>query len=247
MNEELSYGGFANVYDLLTEDVEYEKRIEYILKLIHMHLGKAPDFICDLGCGTGTVCSGLAEKGYECIGIDSSENMLSVARQKDTDNKILYLLQDITSFELYGTVDVFLSMLDTLNYITDADSIAELFALIKNYLNPGGIFIFDVNTRHKFENILGNNTYVYEKGDVFYTWENYYEEDVLEFFLNFFVKNKDGNYVRFSEEHVQRYYPLSFLTECAEKYDLKVVGVYSDLTTNDPNADDERIFIVLKK
>ncbi len=247
MRDEVSYCGLAYVYDLLTDDVEYEKRVSYILKLIEKHLQKAPDIVCDLGCGTGTVCSYLVKNNLECIGIDNSEDMLSVARQKDLDNKVLYLLQDITDFELYGTVDVFLSMLDTLNYITEEDSLLNVFKLVANYLNPGGIFIFDVNTKYKFESILGNNTFVYEKDNVFYTWENYYENNVLESFLNFFVECENGQYERFSEEHLQRFYSVDFLKKCADNAGLKIVGVYSDLTFDEISDSDDRVFIVLKK
>ena len=246
MNEELSYGGLACVYDMLTDDVAYDERTSYILKLLDKHLGKEPDILCDLGCGTGTICNLLSAKGIDCIGIDSSESMLSIARQKDSENKILYLLQDITEFELYGTVDVFLSMLDTLNYIVDEKDVFNIFKLVKNYLNPGGVFIFDINTKYKFENILGNNTFTYEKDGVFYSWENYYENNVLEFYLNFFVENEDGSYNRIYEEHIQRYHSLEFLQDCACKVGLELVGVYSDLTMSEPHDEDERIFLIFK-
>ena len=242
-----SYNDFATIYDSLTDDVEYEERVKYIESLIDMHLGKNPDIVCDLGCGTGTVCTMLSQKGYDCIGIDSSESMLSVATDKNPDGKILYLNQDITEFELFGTVDVFLSMLDTVNYITETDGIENLFRLAHNYLNPDGIFIFDINSLYKFENILGNNTIVYETGDVFYTWENYYENEELEFYLNFFVAQNDGSYKRFTEEHFQRYYSIEYLSEIASKYDFTVCGIYGDMTLEKPLDKEERIFIVLKK
>ena len=146
MENIMCYGDFAYVYDALTDDVEYQKRADYVEKLIEKHLGRKDNLICDLGCGTGTVCTLLQKRGHDCIGIDNSDAMLNVAAEKNTDNSILYLNQDICQFELYGTVDVFLSMLDTVNYITDTADIEELFRLVNNYLNPGGIFIFDDNT-----------------------------------------------------------------------------------------------------
>jgi len=247
MAYKISYNDFAYVYDLLTDDVEYQKRTDYLEKLIQKHLKRKPDLLCDLGCGTGTVCSILNSKGYDCIGIDNSENMLNVATSKNQDNKILFLNQDITDFELYGTVDVFISMLDTLNYIDDPEALTHMFKLVNNYLNPGGIFIFDVNTEYKFKNILGNNTLVYELENVFYTWENYYEDDILEFYLNFFVKNDSGDYHRFTEQHIQRYYSIEFLTEASRKANLSVEAVYGDLGENSPQQQEERVFMVLKK
>ncbi len=248
MQSDISYGDFACIYDLLTDDVLYADRVNYVEKLISKHLERNPELICDLGCGTGTVCSMLSQKGYDLIGIDSSHSMLSVASQKNTDNRILLLNQDITNFELYGTVDVFLSMLDTVNYITDISDLGKTFKLVSNYLNPDGIFIFDINTKYKFENILGHNTYVYEKDNVFYTWENYYEDSILDFTLNFFVKkDKDGDYKRFSEYHTQRYYSPDEIVEIAKRQNLSLEGIYSELTFDAPALDDERIFVVLKK
>ena len=248
MHNDFSYGDLAYVYDLLTDDVEYGQRTKYVEKIISKHLERRPEIICDLGCGTGTVCTMFSDMGYDCIGIDSSEDMLSVAYEKNTDGKVLYLNQDIADFELYGTVDVFLSMLDTINYITDEKALLQVFKLVDNYLNPGGLFIFDVNTLHKFENILGTNTFAYEKDDVFYTWENYYEDEILEFFLNFFVLQDDGkSYKRFSENHVQKYYSCEFLKKAGESAGLELVGMYSDLSFEPPQNADDRIFFVFRK
>lgn len=243
-----SYGDFAYVYDALTNDVEYEKRTAFVEGLFLKHLENKPELICDLGCGTGTVCTILEKKGYDCIGIDSSESMLSVAQKKNCDNKVLYLNQDITDFELYGTVDVFLCMLDTLNYITEPKDIEKVFKLVHNYLNPAGLFIFDVNTLYKFETVLSANTFVYEADDIFYTWENYFEDSLLDFELNFFVKeNEKNNYKRFSEHHTQRYYSQDFICDMAKKYNFEVKSICGDLDDRSPNVNDERMYIVLKK
>ncbi len=247
MQKYASYGDFAYIYDTLTDDVEYEKRAEYITKLINTHLGRKPELLCDLGCGTGTILTILNAKGYDCIGIDSSEEMLSVAAKKNTDGKILYLNQDITSFELYGTVDVFISMLDTVNYITDDKELKDMFELVANYLNPDGIFIFDINSLYKFEHILGNNTYAYEKDNIFYTWENYYEDELLQFDINFFIEEKDSRYKRISEQHDQRYYSIDFLKETASECGLYTLAVYGDLGFNPPGDEEERIFVVMRK
>ncbi len=247
MYDGLSYGDFAYVYDILTDDVEYEQRVEYVVKLMEKYFPGKPELVCDLGCGTGTVCQLLSQKGYDCIGIDYSDSMLNVASGKEGAENILYLKQDISEFELYGTVDVFLCMLDTLNYITEETDVEKMFSLVHNYLNPEGIFIFDVNTLYKFAEILGNNTFAYEKDDVFYTWENYYEDGMLDFYLNFFVAGDDGKYTRFSEEHSQRYYSIDALSSFAIKSGFKILGIYSELTFESPKEDDERVFIVLKK
>lgn len=244
---EMCYGDFAYVYDELTSDVEYQSRVDYVENLIKIHLGKKDDLICDLGCGTGTVCTLLQERGHDCIGIDNSDTMLNVAMEKNIDGKILYLNQDISSFELYGTVDVFLSMLDTVNYIVNPDDVVQMFCLVNNYLNPQGIFIFDVNTLYKFEKILGDSTMVFEEKGIFFTWENFYEEELLDFELNFFVDNSDGTYRRFKENHMQRYYSEEFLISSAKSAGLTLVGHYGELSMEAPVPNEEREFFVFKK
>jgi len=243
----LSYGDFAFIYDKLTDDVEYEKRAEYVKKLIDMHFGKKASLLCDLGCGTGTMCNLMSQKGFDVIGIDSSETMLSVASSKSEGKNVLYLNQDMCDFELFGTVDVFISMLDSVNYITDPDDFDRMLSLVNNYLNPDGIFIFDVNSKFKFENILADNTYAYEVDSIFYTWENYYEDELLDIYLNFFSKNENGTYNRMSEHHMQRYYSDEFIKKSCLKNRFSVLGVYEDLTVLPPEETGERIFYVIKK
>jgi len=246
MDENYSYSGFANVYDALTGDVEYEKRCEYLEKLFKKHMTSTPGLVCDLGCGTGSVCSILSEKGYDCIGIDSSDMMLDIASKKNADKKILYLCQDMCEFELYGTVDVFLSMLDSLNYILSVEDLDRIFALVRNYLNPGGLFIFDVNTFFKYDEILSDNTFVFEENDIFYTWENCFDGEYCDFCLNFFSKNPDGSYKRTREEHSQRYHSIEELKEIIKKHGLTLEAIYSELTEDEPDKEDQRVFFVVK-
>ena len=242
-----SYGEFAFIYDALTDDVEYEKRADYVKKLIDKHFPGKASLLCDLGCGTGTMCKLMNKRGYDVIGVDSSESMLAVASSKSEGQEILYLNQDMTEFELFGTVDVFLSMLDSVNYITEPESLDKMFSLVKNYLNPEGIFIFDVNSKFKFENVLSDNTYTYEVDSIFYSWENYYEDELLDIYLNFFVENEDGTYNRINEHHMQRYYSDEFIKSLCIKNGFSVEGVYGDLSLDSPCDDCERIFYVIKK
>ncbi len=242
-----SYTGFSDIYDILTDDVEYEKRCKYIEELFKKHMSFKPDIVADLGCGTGTVCSIMSRKGYDMIGIDSSDSMLHKASQKKSSEKILYLLQDMCSFELYGTVDAFLCMLDSLNYITEPEDVAEVFSLVANYLNPGGVFIFDVNTMYKYENVLSDNTFVFEEKNVFYTWENSFDGEYCDYRLNFFVNDENGKYRRFCEEHSQRYHDHAFLVDVIENSGLVLEAVYGEMTESLPKEEDQRVFYVVKK
>ncbi len=241
-----SYGAFAKIYDRLTDDVEYSKRCDYLEILFKKHMDYKPSLIADLGCGTGTVCSILAERGYDMIGIDNSDMMLSEAIAKRGERDILYLNQDMTEFELYGTVDVFLSMLDSLNYITSIEELSEVFSLVYNYLNHGGIFVFDVNTPYKYEMILGDNTITYDDGEVFYAWENSYDGEFSDFRINFFVREGDS-YTRITEEHTQRCHTFKELADIIGGAGLIIEGVYHELSEDDPKETSERIFFVVKK
>ena len=241
------YSDFAYLYDSLTHDVEYEKRAGYLEKLFDIHLNKKPELIADVGCGTGTICNILCERGYDMIGIDSSYDMLNVAQEKSNGKSILYLNQDMTEFELYGTVDVILCMLDSLNYLTEDGQIDKFFSLCKNYLNPEGIVIFDINTVYKFENILSDNIYNFESDEMFYSWENSFDGKICEFYLNFFTENEDGTYNRITEQHFERAYTYDEIKSAISKSGLELVSVYADMSLDKPDFDEERVFFVAKK
>ena len=201
-----SYTDFAYIYDKLI-DQDYEKWADYIEEIFKTN-DKKPSLVLDLGCGTGNITNILAKRGYDMIGIDISPDMLNVARDKAADGgqDVLYLCQDIREFELYGTVDAIICTLDVLNYITEPEDLKHVFSLVKNYLNPDGIFIFDINTEYKLKNVLGNNTFIYEENGIFYTWENEYDKNISTQYLTFFAENEDGLYERFDETHVHRAY-----------------------------------------
>lgn len=241
-----SYSDFAYLYDTLTKDVEYEKRADYIEQLISRHTDIKAELIADIGCGTGTMCNILSERGYDMIGIDGSDSMLNVAKEKSSDS-ILYLNQQMTEFELYGTVDVILSMLDCVNYLTEDGDVERFFSLAHNYLNHGGLFIFDINSVYKFENIFANNIYNYEDDNVFYSWENDFDGEVCEFYLNFFVENKNGTYQRITEQHFERAYTAEFLSVALKEAGFELCGVYGDMTFDAPGDDEQRIFFAAKK
>ncbi len=241
-----SYGEFALVYDKLTLDVDYAARCDYIEEIFARHNFKKPELVVDLACGTGSTCLELDGRGYDMIGIDASADMLNVAAEKSEGRNILYLNQDICDFELYGTVDAALCLLDSVNHLTEDDDLDKLFALVKNYLNPDGIFIFDVNTKFKFEQILSDNIYTYEDNNIFYVWENNYEDEICDIYVNFFVKDGE-RYKRIEQAHAERYYSADVLRALAEKYGFSVEGVYGELTFDAPADDCQREFWILKR
>lgn len=240
------YGSFAEVYDEFMQEVSYLQWADYIESLWKAH-DKNPKLVLDLACGTGSLCVELSRRGYEMIGADLSEEMLNQARQKaeDAGQSILFLEQDMREFELYGTVDAIICTCDSLNYLLEEEEVRQVFRLADNYLNPGGLFLFDVNTEYKFREIMGDRVQAETYEDAAYIWQNYYyeEERVNEYQVTFFQKQGDL-YRREEEVHYERAYAPEQLRKWLEEAGLRVLGVYDGFTQEPARAISERICFV---
>lgn len=185
-----AYTSFAYVYDTFMDNVPYGEWARHIREKLCEH-GVTDGIVLDLGCGTGTMTERLAGYGYDMIGVDNSEEMLELAMEKKTESgyDILYLLQDMRGFELYGTVRAVVSVCDSVNYITEPDELEEVFRLVNNYLDPKGIFLFDFNTVHKYRDVIGDSTIAEDRGACSFIWDNrYYEkEQINEYDLTLFI------------------------------------------------------------
>ena len=185
-----AYTSFAYVYDTFMDNVPYGEWARHIREKLCEH-GVTDGIVLDLGCGTGTMTERLAGYGYDMIGVDNSEGMLELAMEKKTESgyDILYLLQDMRGFELYGTVRAVVSVCDSVNYITEPDELEEVFRLVNNYLDPKGIFLFDFNTVHKYRDVIGDSTIAEDRGVCSFIWDNrYYEkEQINEYNLTLFI------------------------------------------------------------
>lgn len=185
-----AYTSFAYVYDTFMDNVPYGEWARHIREKLCEH-GVTDGIVLDLGCGTGTMTERLAGYGYDMIGVDNSEKMLELAMEKKTESgyDILYLLQDMRGFELYGTVRAVVSVCDSVNYITEPDELEEVFRLVNNYLDPKGIFLFDFNTVHKYRDVIGDSTIAEDRGVCSFIWDNrYYEkEQINEYDLTLFI------------------------------------------------------------
>ena len=243
------YERFAEVYDKFQE-IDYRAFLDFY-EQVFVRCGVQPELVLDLACGTGNITLAMAEEGYDMIGIDLSPQMLQIAmdkaRAKDLD--ILFLQQDMTDFELYGTVDAVICALDGVNYIGKPKKLQRMFHWVRNYLNPGGIMIFDMNSGYKLKHLLADRSFVYEDEDAYCVWNNEYDDEkkMALFDLNLFIREKDGRYTRFDEEQKEYAYAIDQLREIAEKAGLKVEGVYGDLSFLPPEETAERIFFVLRK
>ena len=245
-----AYSGFAKVYDLFMDNIPYEEWTDYVKELFAEE-GIKEGILLDLGCGTGSVTELLAESGFDMIGIDNSEEMLEIAMEKREESgfDILYLLQDMREFELYGTVKGVVSICDSMNYILDDEDLLDVFKLVHNYLDNEGIFIFDMNTMYKYEQILADNTFAEDREESSFIWENYYdeEEEINQYDLSLFVQEKDGRYRKYEETHLQRAYEQQCVEELIKESGLELLHVYDAFTKDLPAEDSQRIYFVCRR
>ncbi len=244
------YARFADIYDRLTHDIHYIKWADY-LQSAFLKFQCTPRLILDLGCGTGSLALELSKRGYEMIALDSSVDMLGRAYEKARAENadILFLNQDMREFELYGTVDVIVCLLDSINYMTSLKDIKKVFGLVHNYLNPGGLFIFDTNSSYKLSQVLGNETFYELDNDISWVWQNTYDSKkrITTFDLTFFVRNKEGLYERFEETHKERAFTREEIVKALESTGLRLLGDYGELSFAKPAPKEERIFYVVQK
>lgn len=209
--------------------------------------------ILDLGCGTGTLTELLARKGYDMIGIDIAQEMLRIAMDKRNRSglDILYLLQDMRSFELYGTVGAVVSICDSINYLLEDDDVVKTFRLVNNYLFPEGLFIFDFNTIYKYEVVIGDTTIAENREQCSFIWDNYYHEEqqVNEYDLTVFVREDETAdiYRRFQETHYQRGYCLEQMQDYLRQAGLVFVEAVDADTHGQVTDTSERIYVVARK
>ncbi|MCL2407772.1 MAG: methyltransferase domain-containing protein [Defluviitaleaceae bacterium] len=243
-----AYSGFASLYDGLMADIDYAAIADFYSETFTRYSAK-PNLVLDLGCGTGTITRQLAAKGFDMIGVDKSAEMLSVAKSKDPVS--LYIEQDIRRLSLHGTVDAVVSCCDVFNYLLHPKHVMQTFALVKNYLNHGGLFIFDVLSPYKYKKILADNIFAAEDADNggAFIWQNYYyeKERLNEYNITFFKKLDDGLYKRFEEQHYQRAYGVRQLMRILEVTGLSVIKTLGEDMKNPPAKTEQRIYFIVQK
>jgi len=271
-----AYTSFAQVYDLFMDNVPYEEWSEYVISLLKEEKIK-DGLVLDLGCGTGKMTRLLANAGYDMIGIDNSEDMLEIARECQYEQAfdacddvadeqdmsgakeeiigngmakhILYLLQDMREFELYGTVRAVISICDSMNYILEEEDLLQVFKLVNNYLDPKGIFVFDMNTRYKYMELLGETTITENREEGSFIWENYFdeEEDINQYDLTLFIREEGDLYRKYEETHFQRVYDLEVVKALLKEAGMEFVAAYDAFTREPVREDSERIYIIARE
>lgn len=242
------YSDFAYSYDALMQDVDYKKRTDYICSLFEI-FDRMPTLMLDLACGTGEFSNRFAEKGVSVIGVDISYDMLAIAREKSAEqgNDVLYLCQDATQLDLYGTVDGAICCLDSLNHIPDYENFCKAIERVSLFLEKDRLFIFDLNTEYKHREVLGNNTFVIDTEDVYCVWQNEYDgKHTVEINLDFFTPQGDA-YYRTGESFCERAYTKNEIENALEKAGLKIEAAFDDMSQNTPTDTTERVVYVTRK
>lgn len=245
-----SYTDFSLFYDLFTRDVDYSARTDYLCEIFKRY-SKMPTLLLDVACGTGNFSLEFAKRGVSVIGIDMSEDMLSVAKEKSAKQNadILFLSQKADEIELYGTVDGAVCCLDSVNHIVNYNELVRSFKRISLFLEKDCLFVFDVNTEYKQKNILGNNVFLLEEDNVFCVWDNFYDGAKKYTYINidFFKRTDNGSYDRFSESFCERVYSHEQLTRALTAAGLKVEKVFHENTFKKPKDTSSRIVYVARK
>lgn len=244
-----AYTNFARVYDIFMDNIPYKEWSKYIVKLLKKY-GIENGIVAELGCGTGNITNELYKAGYDMIGIDNSQDMLEIAiEKKQEDSNILYLLQDMREFELFGTVSAVISICDSINYIMNEEDLLKVFKLVNNYLEKDGIFIFDLNTEYKYENILADNTIAENRDIGSFIWENnfYKKEKINEYDLTLYIKKENNIYERYEEIHYQKAYSIDIIKNLIKKAGMELIAIYDAFTENEAKYNSERVYIVVKE
>ena len=251
----MSYDGYfaiAGVYDKLNKEIDYSRWADFFERCFERYLNEKPSIVLDLACGTGRMTREMAGRGYDMIGVDGSVDMLSRAYSAGGDG-ILYLCQDMRELELYGTVGATLCCLDSLNYLVEDGDLEEVFSLVHNYSDPDALFLFDMNSKYKFENIYADNSYILEDESedgrqIFCGWQNFYDNDgkICSFYLSVFEEQKNGSYIRTDEEQFERCYELEEVNSILKKSGFELLGVFSDVDFSQIKDDSERFYFVAR-
>lgn len=251
------YNSISDIYDKINAEVDYKAWADYFESCFYKFLPQKPVLILDLACGTGSMTLELASRSYDMIGADGSDSMLMKAMDNAYDREIsgvLFIRQDMREFELYGTVGAVTCCLDSINYLTTDEDVIKCFKCVHNYLDPDGLFLFDMNTPYKFENIYADNSYIHEISDeeigtnCFCGWQNDYDKNtkLCNFYLSVFTENEDGTYSREDETQTERCYTLDSVKNHLKECGFELLGVFSDFDFNEPTPTTERWHIVAR-
>ncbi|MBQ9506946.1 MAG: methyltransferase domain-containing protein [Clostridia bacterium] len=237
--------GFAKIYDKFTDASDVRARADFITEALRRY-GVAEGILLDLACGTGRLSEAFILAGYDVISVDYSSEMLQAARERllKYGAKALMLQQDMRELDLFGTVRAAVCSMDGVNHLLTPEDVRRVFGKVSLFTEPGGVFIFDVNTVYKHRQVLADNTFVYEDDTDFLVWQNEYcaEDDTAQMLLDTFSVRQDGAYVRYSDEITERAYELDDIEEMLKGAGFSEVYRFADRSFEAPQKDEERVY-----
>lgn len=243
-----AYTAFASVYEMYMDNIPYDEWANNIKALFEKY-NMPMEIVCDIGCGTGQMTRRLKAMGYDMIGIDNSYDMLMEAMANEDSQGILYLCQDMRSFELYGTVGAVVSVCDSINYLRNEAELLEVCKLVNNYLDPKGLFIFDVKTE-KYYKELGDKTIAENRQEGSYIWENEYDIKARDNYydLTIYTANDEGTFDRYEEEHLQHAFTVTEIKRAISASGLELLDVLDVATMSSENIDDsDRLYFIARE
>ena len=270
-----SYQSFASVYDEFMDGTDYRLTADKIQDIIMRYglsrpaelrtgesenmdvlLAAEMNLVVDLGCGTGKLTEILADRGFDVMGIDLSEEMLGIAltRRDKLHHRTLYLCQDMREFELFGTAGTFVSVGDSVNYLLEDEDMDKLFRRVNTFLYPGGIFVFDFKTLHLYRDVIGDSTIAEDREDCSFIWENWFDAGtrINEYDLTLFIRDRDSGagdnlFRKYQEIHRQRGYTLDEMKKFASDAGLTWVTEMDSDTMGPVTSVTERILCVVRE
>ena len=247
------YGNtMASVYDALNDGIDTAAWADFLCSAFGKYSGREISRICEIACGTGSMAIEMSKRGYDVTASDLSLEMLTEAefKARNENADIRFVSADMRNFSLYTKADAVLCLLDSMNYLTKPSDFTETLKSVHKNLADSGLFIFDINSKKKFEITYGDNAYVIENDGVLCAWQNFYnpKTKICDFYLSIFTEDEDGRYERTDEHQRERMYTLRSVSKMLSDAGFEVCGVFADYDFGDADEEkDERLYIVAKK
>ena len=234
------YEDFSYIYDKLSFDIDYEGYAKNILNILDKYNNKRENML-ELAAGSGMLTHYFFDEFKNIDALDISPDMLNVFAEKYDNDNVNLIYYDMVEFENSDKYDLIVILLDSINYVTDPKELQKLFDNCYKNLKDNGLLVFDINSEYKMKEVFGSNCYVYEYEDIFYTWDNFYEDDLIDMHLNFFVEKKDGSYDRIYEYQLERVYTIDQVSQKVNEAGFKDIKTYDEDDFGPVKADSLRI------
>ena len=240
------YGEFSYIYDKLSFDIEYEKYADNIKNLAKKY-GINNNNMLELACGSGMLTQYFFDDFDRIDALDISIDMLNCFAEKYDNDKVNLIYYDMVEYEKKDFYDLIVILLDSVNYVTKPSDLEKLFRNSYDNLKDDSLLVFDINSEMKMREIFGSECYVYEYEDIFYTWDNYLEDDLIDMNLNFFVENPDGSYRRIEEYQQERIYTIDYVKDLLDRIGFVDIKIFDEDTFGDVNEDTLRVLFSARK